>query len=255
MILLKRKTIPSREKRLNTLNAYIGEAGMLLQRLQQDNEMRQWIRTFTQTTVDDVICALQLIGSLQNVGVVIHGPRGCSASQFYFDNSQHGRLRNGWAVTNLDEKDTIMGGENSLREAILTLHNRHHPDAIFVVATPVVAINNDDVSSVAIELQEELGIKVIPIYSDGFKSRTGITGYDAALHAVMRHLPMEQRKTQEKFVNLLAVAENRHNVDEIQRLIQALGLEVNILPQAYRPIHFLVLNKELKHGKKSPKLS
>lgn len=228
MNLRKGKTVPAREKRLNTLSAYLSGAKPLLQELQQDN-VQQRIRTFAQAAVDDVISALRLISGIKDAAVVIHGPRGCSASQLYF-NGQSGRP-NRWIVTNLDEKDTIMGGEASLREAIIALYRRHHPSLLFIVATPVVAINNDDVFSVVEELREELGVAIIPVFSDGFKSKTGLTGYDAALHALLKYIPFEQETERQNFVNLLSVAENRQDIEEIERLGNALGLSVNLLPQ------------------------
>jgi len=60
--------------------------------------------------------------------------------------------------------------------------------SLFVVTTPVVAINNDDVEAVVDELHEEYNIPVVPVYSDGFRSKTGITGYDVALHAMLKNL-------------------------------------------------------------------
>ncbi len=231
MSVLKGKSAPIREKRLQTVSAYLGEAGTLLQELKR-GELKQRIRTFSQAAADDLLSVLHLLNGLDDVAVVIHGPRGCSASQLYFDGFNE--RKNPWAVTNLDEHDTIMGGDESLRQAIIKLHNRYHCAGIFVVATPVVAINNDDVFSVVEELRQELGVLIIPVYTNGFKSKTGMTGYDTVLHAALKHLPFAEgeRTKQGAEVNVLAVTENRQDMKEIKRLLAALNLEANFLPRS-----------------------
>ncbi|BBB89635.1 MAG TPA: nitrogenase component 1 [Methylomusa anaerophila] len=225
---LQGKTVSVREKRLNTLSAYFGEAGLLLQELKKE-DMKQRVRTFSQTAVDDVVSVLRLLSGINNVVAIVHGPRGCSASQLYFETS--GEFKNRWALTNLNERDTIMGGEASLREAIITLNRRYQPQIIFVIATPVVAINNDDIFSVVAELRAELGLIIVPVYSDGFKSKTGITGYDTALHALIKYLPFKQGCERGNFINLLSITERCQDIREIERMINGLGLEANILPR------------------------
>lgn len=229
MTLVKGKSAPIREKRLQAISAYLGKPEELLQELQQE-EIKQRIRTFAQATVDDVGNVLRLLSGIEEVSVVVHGPRGCGASQLYWESSK--AHKNRWAVTNLDEQDTIMGGEDSLRQAILKLHNRYPGQVIFVVTTPVVAINNDDVFAVVDQLREELGVLIIPIYADGFKSKTGVSGYDTALHALLKYLPIDKAQVKrENLVNVLSVTENSQDIDEIKRLLEAVKVEANFLPR------------------------
>jgi nitrogenase molybdenum-iron protein alpha/beta subunit len=107
-----------------------------------------------------------------------------------------------------------------------------------VITTPVVAINNDDIVSVAEELREELGIHILPVYTDGFKSKTGVTGYDAVLHALLKYLPLAPGE-QEPFINVLSITETPQDLGEIKHLIHALGLEANILPHTAALDNFL----------------
>lgn len=134
-------------------------------------------------------------------------------------------------VSNLDEKDTIMGGEESLREAVISLYKRHHPSLILVITTPVVAINNDDVLAVITELQEELAVNIVSIYVDGFKSRAQITGYDAVFYALLKQLPFERDAEKEKKINVLSIGESAADLAEIRRLLKALAVNYRILPQ------------------------
>jgi len=225
--MLRQKTAKTREKRLQTLSAYLGEVHPLLQDLGQD-DVSQRIRTFSQSSYDEIIYILRLLNKIEDAVTVIHAPRGCGAAQLYLNAAKLNRSR--WAVTNLDERDTILGADTKLRETVHALYRRYRPSLVFIVATPAVAINNDDIQSVADELGEELGIKVVPVYSDGFKSKSALTGYDVALHALLKYLVVKKPEGRGRYLNLISVAEKGEDLAEVQGLLHELGLRVNVLP-------------------------
>jgi nitrogenase molybdenum-iron protein alpha/beta subunit len=226
MSLLKTKTPPMREKRLQALQAYYGAPELLLDEFRQ--EVKPRVRTFSQTSVDDMISVLEVVSGIDKAVTIVHGPRGCAASLLYFASPDG--VDHHWAVTDLDERDTIIGAEGGLREAIISLYRRHSPQLIFVVATPTVAINNDDILAVTEELKTELDVAIVPVFSDGFKSKIGSTGFDLVLHALLRYLPLN-KGAKGQFINLISLTEDRHVVAELAQLVAALGLEVNILPR------------------------
>lgn len=228
MDLFRQKTAPIREKRVQAISAYFGNAKTLLDEFDEEN-VNQRVRTFSQDTFSDILYALKLINTIQDIGVVVHGPAGCAAGRLYFDLVYDDSVK--WAVTNLDERDSILGSDVKLAKTIRDLHKNYHPKAIFVVTTPVVAINNDDVESVVEDLKEELGIPVIPVYSDGFRSKIGVTGYDVVTQSLVKHfLPKHHSGILTDSVNLLSFSENKQDVDELKRLLHKLGLEVNSFP-------------------------
>ncbi|MCX7924010.1 MAG: nitrogenase component 1 [Clostridia bacterium] len=228
MGLLRQKAPQIREKRLQAVNAFYNSAKELLAEFDENN-VNQRVRTFSQDIFNDIIYALKIINRIHNSVVVIHGPRGCAASQVYFE-SQNGYDRK-WAVTNINEKDSILGSEAKLKEAAISLHRRYKPEIIFIVTTPVVAINNDDVQAVVEELKDELGVEVVPVYSDGFKSKISTIGYDQVHHALGKYLFKGVQSIQGDFINILSVGENNEDLEEIKRLIKELGIKANILPQ------------------------
>ncbi len=191
------------------------------------------MRTFAQDTTNDLISdALQLVSAISGAGIVVHGPRGCAMA--LLERVGPGALRTPWAVTNLNERDTIMGSEQVLREAILALSRRYRPELIFVVTTPVVAINNDDVLTVVGEVQDEIDAQLVPVFSDGFNSRVGRSGYDLVLHALFRDLIGRTRRSgaSEPFANLITLSEQRQDRAELGRLLAELGLKLNSIPTA-----------------------
>jgi nitrogenase molybdenum-iron protein alpha/beta subunit len=98
----------------------------------------------------------------------------------------------------------------------------------------VVAINNDDIETAVIDAREELGIPVVPVYSDGFRSKVAATGYDVAVHALIKHLLPPRPRPRGEHLNLIAVAESRLNVDALRGLLAELGLHAQVYPRYAR---------------------
>ncbi|AGK98870.1 nitrogenase component 1 [Clostridium pasteurianum] len=229
MGLLSTKRPQIREKRLNTLSAYLGNVDLLLEDIEKE-DARQRIRTFSQTTFDDIIYTLKAINGIEDAAIVIHGPSGCSAVQLDFLSKD---ISTNWAVTNLNEKDSILGGERKLREAVIKLQERYKPNVIFIVATPVVAINNDDILAVILELEAKLNIKIVPIFSDGFKSKSSVLGSDLVFHSLVKYLvaDKEEHNNEPNLINLVSVHENQQELDEIEDILSEIGIKANILPR------------------------
>jgi nitrogenase molybdenum-iron protein alpha chain len=236
MGLLEERKVISREKRTNAINAYYGFNDTLKDDLSV-SEIRQRIRTFSQSNRDEITEALNLLSTIKDAVVIIHGAIGCSAALIGYQ-QEHGEY-NSWYSTDLNERDTIMGGDEKLRKTVERAYHRHKPKAIFVVGTPVVAINNDDINSVILELEEELNVRIISIYVDGFKSKAWINGYDIVLHGLAKYIVKNPTKdidkkdtdTKEDFINLISVSENQKSILEIKRLLNQLNLNVNVIPR------------------------
>lgn len=211
---------PTRERRLNALSAYLGDVESLIAEFEGGGPATR-IRTFSQIAVDDVSAALGVLGEIDGLGIVVHGARGCAGALA-------ARTDRPWAITNLDQRDTILGADGVLARTLRQLHRRHRPWAIVVVATPVVAINNDDIQAVAEEVSDELGIPVIELRTDGFRSRVAATGLDIAALAIAALVsPGGERRGH--LVNLLALKQGPGLMSLAGQLI-ALGVGVNVVP-------------------------
>ena len=102
-----------------------------------------------------------------------------------------------------------------------------------------MAINNDEILSVVEELHEELELEIVPIFVTGFASSHAVTGYDTTFHALLKYLCAKPEALQPNLrVNLLAVAEHPDDRHEAERLLSALGLELNTLPDGASPETF-----------------
>lgn len=229
MSFLEERRALTREKRVSTLSHFDGALSAVIDEA-SGTEIRQRIRTFSQVGYDEIVYALSVLSKIRDAAVVVHGAIGCSASGLYF-NSQDGF---DYYSTNLNERDTILGGDEKLRRAVLRAYEEVHPRAIFILGTPVVAINNDDVNSIIRELEDELSINIIYIYTDGFKSKSPLTGYDIISHSLLKYIinaADDGRRGENDFVNVISFSESKENLVAILDILEALKIEYNLLPQ------------------------
>lgn len=118
---------------------------------------------------------------------LVHGPIGCAAYTWDI----RGALSSGPELhrlsfsTDLQERDVIFGGEPKLTAALTELIDRHRPKAAFVYSTCIVGIIGDDLQAVCRKVEQDKGIPVIPVMSEGFKGNKR-EGYEAACKAMMR---------------------------------------------------------------------
>jgi nitrogenase molybdenum-cofactor synthesis protein NifE len=118
---------------------------------------------------------------------LVHGPVGCAAYTWDI----RGSLSSGPELhrlsfsTDLREKEVIYGGEKKLYAALTELITTYQPRAAFVYATCIIGLIGDDVQAVCNRIQEEQGIPVIPVHSEGFRG-TKKDGYKAACEAIYR---------------------------------------------------------------------
>jgi len=260
------KAPPKREDRLKTCIAHSGGVCGMGRKAKacmiEDGE-----RGFTQGSICLLLVALAILNSMPETVVLIHGAVGCGSCA----HSQNANTRSGgavrfgqvkdgiWLSTALNEVDVISGAEGKLREAIREADQRYRPKTIAVVSGCVPGLIGDDIDSVISEIQPHVSARLVPVHCEGFKTKIWATAYDAVYHGVGRNLlsqriPDEERapltKADElalfvekeklkKTVNLMNVSSmGRVDEVELERLIQALGLEANIFPVFAHPDNF-----------------
>lgn len=149
---------------------------------------------------------------IQDAAVINHAPKGCAGdfAEFNFTN-RVGQRRRGLTLkntnvlsTDLAEKDMIYGGAAKLEAAIREAKSRFDPKAIFVTTSCSSGIIGEDVEGVTDRLQEEVGVPVVYVPCEGFKSKIWTTGFDSAYHAILRKIvkpPAEKRKDTVNVIN------------------------------------------------------
>ena len=221
----------TRDKRLKTVTFYHDSASNIRSRT-KDGSIKDGTNYFSQCSDCSQMCAEGLTYLVRDAAVVIHSPIGCVNSASYNSTDmgyarEHGLEESGvhCICTNIEEKDTVYGGVKKIEDAIREAQKRFSPNCIFVQSSCASGIIGDDIESVADMLQEELGIPVIPVYCEGFKSRIWASGFDAVFHGVLRKLVHKPDRKDPDLVNIFTFA----GIDSIRPLLKKLNLTANIL--------------------------
>ncbi|MDC7278473.1 nitrogenase component 1 [Butyrivibrio fibrisolvens] len=216
----------TREKRLSSLSHFHGTLEGLIDETSGE-EIKQRIRTFSQIHDDETIYAFDVLSKIEDAAIIVNGSVGCGALGI----SQSNVKDFSWYSTNLVERDTILGGDDKLREAILRAYEEKHPKVILIIGTPVVAINNDDINSVILELEDEIGIPIISIYTDGFKTKTPVTGYDIVTHSLLKYLISKNVELKDNFINIISFSEDIEDVAAIAEIFHELDIKFQVIPR------------------------
>ena len=225
-----------RENRLKTIINYSGTAKDLNDKSKQ-LKLRLSNIVFSQCNSCQQGCAQDMCSMIRGSASVVHAPIGCYATDVsrHIQGNSVAKIRNlgefdsHTICTNILENDTIYGGNDKLRTAVYELYQRHHPKLIFITSSCASGIIGDDIESVAKEAEQELGIKVVPIFCEGFKSKIWNTGRDAAFHGILRSITKKSERKQQELVNVF----NFEGVDTFSPLLAKLNLRVNyLLPMA-----------------------
>jgi nitrogenase molybdenum-iron protein alpha chain len=257
------KIPPKREDRLSACIAHSDSICGLARKgkacLTDDGE-----RGFTQGSICLLLPALAMLNSLPDNVVLMHSALGCgscthsqNANVRMGSNTRWGKVKDGiWLSTALDETDVICGGEPKLEQAIIEADRRYRPSTITIVAGCVPGIIGDDIDGVALKIQPQVSATLLPVHCEGFKTKIWATAYDAVYHTIGRNLLKERgvpeprtedeltvlrdQEKAERSVNLMNVSSmGRIDELELERLLQALGLEVNVFPVFSHPDSFI----------------
>ena len=194
--------VPTREARLGSVTGYCGDLNDLVTR-SRCGDLKNRERCFSQSSSCASGCAIGQLLEIRDIAVIYHAPAGCSnigAGTEVLAGQIASRINvkyNSVVVgTDMDENDTIFGSLDTLRDIAVHTYEKYHPKAIFISSSCVSGVIGEDVDSIAPELQEELGIPVIAIHCEGFKSRIWASGFDISDHAVLQGIvkpPKEKR--------------------------------------------------------------
>lgn len=236
---LSSPVVEVREARLNSITGYCGSAGELC-RKSRGCQLCDRETAFTQCISCSANQVMNQLVFIQDAAVVEHGPAGCSGDIPGRNiTGRSGRKKRGLPVrnlhyinTNLEEQDIIYGGADKLQAAIREAKRRFSPNAVFVTTTCASAIIGDDVSGICDKMEKEVGVPVIAIFCEGFRSKVWATGFDAAYHGILRKIVKPPERKQPDMVNVI----NFQGRDVFSKPFKALGLWPNyIIPYTSIP--------------------
>ncbi|MCH3967640.1 MAG: nitrogenase component 1 [Atopobiaceae bacterium] len=230
---LELAAVPVREVRINSVTSYQGSAADLVHDARQGC-VKDSGRSFSQCLGCSTTKAACMTVLIQDGAVISHGPVGCSSCLSGYDFTyrvnaplrgvKHPTTRHIYS-TNLKETDTVYGGGAKLARTIREAYERSgHPHAIFVLTTCAAGIIGDDVESICSEAEERIGVPVVAIFCEGFRSKVWTSGFDAAYHGIARKLIKPARERRD-FVNVI----NFWGSDVFGKWLEPFGVKPNYI--------------------------
>ncbi|MEH2308309.1 nitrogenase iron-molybdenum cofactor biosynthesis protein NifN [Nostoc sp.] len=182
-------------------------------------------------TVGAVLAFLGLKGIMP----LLHGSQGCTALTKAVL-VQHSRQTIPLSSTAMTEVATILGGEERVEQAILTLVQRSKPEIIGLCSTGLVEIRGDDMGRFVKEIRHrhpELDyLPIVLVSTPDFKG-TLQDGFAGAVESIIREIPQKSSKQDTcptKITILASSAFTPGDVQEIKEIVTSFGLEPICVP-------------------------
>ena len=206
---LKLKQDEVREGRLGSITGFCGKLHQLGEQMGCGGLVGRE-RCYSQASQCNAACALGILSYVTDAAIVHHAPSGCAVTAMQVSNAKDqlaaklnlDNSRSGYVCTDMNESDTVFGAVDNLREVVRETHRRYRPNAIFIGASCVSGVIGEDITSVARELTDELGVPVAPVHCEGFRSRIWASGFDAAFHAILTSV-VKPPKSKTRIVNVI----------------------------------------------------
>lgn len=175
--------------------------------------------------------ALAFLG-LKGIIPLMHGSQGCTAFAKVVL-VRHFREAIPLSTTAMTEVSTILGGEENVEQAIVTLVERTKPEIIGLCTTGVVETRGDDMPGFLKEIRQrhpELDhLPIVLVSSPDFKGALQ-DGFAAAVESIVRELPQPGETKLQQITILPSSAFTPGDVQEVKEIVSAFGLKPIVVP-------------------------
>jgi nitrogenase molybdenum-iron protein NifN len=164
---------------------------------------------------------------------LMHGSQGCTSFGLVLL-VRHFREAIPLQTTAMNEVSTILGGDDNLEQALLTIARRAAPALIGVCSTGLTEAKGDDIAALLVQARQRhaelAGVELVhvstPDYRGAFQD-----GFASAVSALVRALAQPAPWRDPGRVNVLAGSHlTAADIDEVRDMIVAFGLEPVFLP-------------------------
>ncbi|MDR2459252.1 MAG: hypothetical protein LBE38_00510 [Deltaproteobacteria bacterium] len=180
--------------------------------------------------------ALFTLRALSRVIPIIHASPGCGYNVYTAFNAGAGYLGGGycggaaWPSSNVVENEIVFGGEDRLKEQILSTLELMDGDLYVVVSGCMVEMIGDDLLTVVASIKDSPA-PLLAVPTPSFKGNS-YDGYDIILEGLFEGLTRRQTRKEKGLLNILGIVPGqdvfyRGNLSELKRLLEALGFKVN----------------------------
>ena len=194
--------------------------------MKRDYQTHVFTSTYT-ADVSGVCSAMYELGGM----TVLHDPSGCNSTYSTHDEPRWFDTDSLMYVSGLDEVTAVMGDDSVLIRDVVQAANDLKPAFITLCGASIPHIIAFDYRGVAHLIEEECGIPVLPVPTDGLRSY--VSGAGMAFTAWLERFadPEEYTQARAHTVNLLGVTpldfSINNNVKALRETMEAEGFRVN----------------------------
>lgn len=175
--------------------------------------------------------ALAFLG-LKGMMPLLHGSQGCTAFAKVIL-VRHFREAIPLSTTAMTEVTTILGGEENVEQAILTLVKKSQPEIIGLCTTGLTETRGDDMEGILRDFRKrhpELDeLPIILVSSPDFKGALQ-DGFAAAVESTVKELPLPGEKKAQQLTILASSALTPGDVQQLKEIVTAFGLTPIVVP-------------------------
>jgi nitrogenase molybdenum-iron cofactor biosynthesis protein NifN len=175
--------------------------------------------------------ALAFLG-LKGMMPLFHGSQGCTAFAKVLL-VRHFREAIPLSTTAMTEVSTVLGGEENVEQAILTLVEKSKPEIIGLCTTGLTETRGDDMEGILKGIRKrhpELDkLPIVFVSTPDYKGSLQ-DGYAAAVESIVSELPEPGRIISNQVTILVSSGFTPGDVEEIKEIVSAFGLEAIVVP-------------------------
>jgi nitrogenase molybdenum-iron cofactor biosynthesis protein NifN len=169
---------------------------------------------------------------LKGMMPLLHGSQGCTAFA-KVSLVRHFREAIPLATTAMTEVTTILGGEENVEQAILTLVEKSNPQMIGLCTTGLTETRGDDMEGILRTIRkrhpELYDLPIIFVSAPDFRGALQ-DGFAAAVESMMRELPQAGETRHHQVTLLMSSAFTPGDVQELKEITSAFGLNPILVP-------------------------
>lgn len=163
---------------------------------------------------------------------LVHGSQGCTAFAKVVL-VRHFREAIPLSTTAMTEVSTILGGEDNVEQAILTLVEKVNPEIIGLCTTGLTETRGDDMEQILRDFRKSHPhlneLPILLVSSPDFKGALQ-DGYAAAVESMVRELPQKGEIKGSQVNILISSAFTPGDLQEVKEIVSAFGLTPILVP-------------------------
>jgi nitrogenase molybdenum-iron protein NifN len=175
--------------------------------------------------------ALAFLG-LKGTMPLFHGSQGCTAFAKVML-VRHFREAIPLSTTAMNETTTILGGEDNVQTALLTLLVKAKPEIIGLCTTGLTETRGDDMHGILKTIKQRYpelqDLPIVFVSTPDFKGALQ-DGYAAAVQSIVQTIPEAGDLIEDQVTILPSSAFSPGDVEEIKEIVEAFGLKPIVVP-------------------------